>query len=82
MRRKAQATEFRYSPLGPRHHGGPVERLQKQDKCSFTARVWVNEKRFNAMDLNRRLRLAKEDARLAMPPRLIRHAQFKNTPHS
>lgn len=78
MKRKAVATEHIYRNGQYTHHCGPVSHLEKRDKCSFTVRTEVNVKRFNAIQLRRKIWLATNAAYLAMPPKLIKHQRLEN----
>lgn len=79
MKRKALATQFEYKDCRYTHHGGPVARLEKRDKCSFTSQQDVNVRRYNTIVLRRKIRLAS----YVPAPRLIKHQQppqFENNP--
>jgi hypothetical protein len=81
MKRKPVATQHEYKDCRYTHHGGPVAKLERRDKCAFTITALVNVRRFNATQLRRKIWLAKEDARLAFGPRLVKKAHFHNNPH-
>lgn len=76
MKRKAVATEYKYRDARYEHHSGPIEKLQRADKCSFTADVYVNVKRYNGIVLRRQIRLAS----YVGAPILRKKAQFSNPP--
>lgn len=74
MKRKQTKTEFRYFAGSWTHHKGPVERVERDN--TPMPRVFVNTRRYNAIQLARRIRLAS----FVGAPILRKTAHFTNNP--